>query len=75
VDALEHAGFVTRNRHPTDRRAVLVSLTARGRNLVAGWRTDRDSGVARLFAGTPDADIATFATVLDRVLTALKTMP
>jgi DNA-binding MarR family transcriptional regulator len=75
VDAVEHAGFVARNRHPTDRRAVLVSLTARGRNLVAGWSTDRDSGVVRLFAGTSDADIATFATVLNRVLTGLKTVP
>ncbi|MGH3679193.1 MAG: MarR family winged helix-turn-helix transcriptional regulator [Natronosporangium sp.] len=71
VDALEGAGFVTRTKHPTDRRAVLVSLTTRGEALSAGWGTDRDEGTARLFAGTSSADLATFAKVLDRVLAAL----
>jgi DNA-binding MarR family transcriptional regulator len=73
VDALENAGFVARTRHPTDRRAVLVSLATRGQTLAAGWGVDRDDGTARLFAGTSSADLATFATVLDRVLAALRT--
>jgi DNA-binding MarR family transcriptional regulator len=73
VDALENAGFVARTRHPTDRRAILVSLTTRGETLAAAWRVDRDDGTARLFAGTSSADLATFATVLDRVLAALRT--
>jgi DNA-binding MarR family transcriptional regulator len=73
VDALEIAGFVSRARHPTDRRAVLVSLTKPGETLAAGWGVDRDDGTARLFAGTSSADLATFATVLDRVLAALRT--
>jgi DNA-binding MarR family transcriptional regulator len=73
VDALEDAGFVARTRHPTDRRAVLVSLTTRGETLAAGWRVDHDDGFARLFAGTSRADLATFATILDRLLSALQT--
>ncbi|MEQ4724276.1 MarR family transcriptional regulator [Nonomuraea sp. B19D2] len=73
VDALESAGFVVRAKHPTDRRAVLVSLTTRGQALAAGWGMDRDDGTTRLFAGTSRAELATFATVLDRVLTALRT--
>jgi DNA-binding MarR family transcriptional regulator len=73
VDALEEAGFVARNRHPTDRRAVLVGLTRRGAELAAGWGADRDDGTVRLFAGTSSADLATFAAVLDRVLAALRT--
>jgi DNA-binding MarR family transcriptional regulator len=73
VDALENAGFVARTRHPTDRRAVLVSLTTHGETLAAGWSVDRDDGTARLFAGTSSADLATFATVLERVLAALRT--
>lgn len=73
VDALEDAGFVARRGHPIDRRAVLVSLTPRGEALAAGWRVDRDSGTARLFAGTSESDLATFATVLDHVLAALRT--
>lgn len=73
VDALENADFVARAKHPTDRRAVLVTLTTRGEALAAGWSVDRDDGIARLFAGTSSADLATFATVLDRVLAALRT--
>jgi hypothetical protein len=41
--------------------------------LAAGWSVDRDSGTARLFAGTTRADLAAVATVLDRVLAALRT--
>lgn len=72
VDALEGAGFVARSGHPTDRRAVLVSLSERGRKLAAGWGADRDHGTARLFAGTSEAELATFARVLDRVLARLR---
>jgi DNA-binding MarR family transcriptional regulator len=73
VDALEEAGFVARTRHPTDRRAVLVSLTTRGQAVAGGWGADRDIGTARVFAGTSAAELTTFATVLDRVLAALRT--
>jgi DNA-binding MarR family transcriptional regulator len=72
VDALEDAGFVARTRHPNDRRAVLVSLTERGQKLAAGWGADRDVGTARVFAGTSEAELATFAKVLDRVLAGLR---
>ena len=34
VDALEEAGYLHRGAHPTDRRAVLVSLTALGVQLM-----------------------------------------
>lgn len=34
VDALEEAGYLDRGAHPTDRRAVLVSLTALGVELM-----------------------------------------
>jgi DNA-binding MarR family transcriptional regulator len=33
VDRLEDAGLVTRRAHPEDRRAMLVALTPRGRDL------------------------------------------
>lgn len=75
VDALEDAGFVERGRHPTDRRAILLSLTGRGKRLAARWGADRDVGTTRLLAGTSRADLATFATVLDRVLTGLRDTP
>lgn len=72
VDALEAAGFVARARHPTDRRAVLVSLTKRGRSLAGGWRADREVGTVQLFGETSSSELATFATVLDRVLDGLR---
>ena len=72
VDALEATGFVARGAHPTDRRATLVSLTRQGKTLVARWRRDRDRGLAQLFGDTSRADLATFVTVLDRVLAHLR---
>jgi len=68
VDALEAAGFAARGAHPTDRRATLVRLTDRGTALVADWRRDRDHGATQLLGDTSAADLATFVTVLDRVL-------
>lgn len=72
VDALQAAGFVVRSPHPSDRRAVLVSLTARGSALVSEWRTDRDRGAVHLLGGISAADLATFVTVLDRVLANIR---
>jgi len=72
VDALEGAGFVARTPHPTDRRAVLVSLTDRGTTLVADWRTERDHSAGRLFHDTSATDLTTFVTVLDGVLDSLR---
>lgn len=72
VDALEAAGFVARNAHPTDRRATVVSLTERGTTLVTQWHRDRDHGTARLIGDTSAAELATFVTVLDRVLGNLR---
>lgn len=40
MDALEADGFVARQPHPTDRRASLVVLTARGRRAAAGMHED-----------------------------------
>lgn len=34
IDRLENAGYIERQKHPTDRRATLVALTAAGRTLI-----------------------------------------
>jgi len=72
VDVLESAGYVVRAPHPTDRRARLVTLTARGVELATAWGTDRRREFARVFAGLTDAEIDTFDQVLERALTALR---
>jgi hypothetical protein len=52
VDALEHLGYVQRTGHPTDRRATLATITARG---PAGHPPDvLGAGGAPLGAGRPD---------------------
>jgi len=72
IDALQSAGFVVRNPHPTDRRAVVVSLTDVGTALVAEWGRDRDQGAAQLLSDTSAAELAAFVRILDRVLGNLR---
>jgi len=72
VDALEHAGFVARTPHPSDRRAIVVRLSRRGRSLIAGWDADRGHGTAQLLGGVPADDLAVFSAVLDQILARLR---
>lgn len=37
IDNLEKCGFVERNRDPKDRRAMLISLTTKGRRFIKGF--------------------------------------
>ena len=67
VDALVERGLVQRAPDPADRRRWAVSLTPEGRE-----RTERLLGhtVAereRVFAGLSEAELAAFATALDRI--------
>src|ERR1700737_1809669 len=52
VDRLESCALVTREAHPSDRRARVVRLTARGREqaakVFAGHKTAMDSAASRL---------------------------
>ena len=66
------AGFVDRGRHPTDRRATLLTLADHGRTLVASWRAEREEGAGHLFAGTSAAELNTFVSALDRVMHGLR---
>lgn len=72
VDALESAEFVVRKAHPTDRRAILVTLTGQGESLADLWHIDRDQSSRQLFDDISAADLATFVTVLDHILVQLR---
>lgn len=72
VDALERSGFVERTPHPSDRRAVVVRLSASGQRLIAEWGTDREHGTAQVFDRIPRSDLAVFSAVLDEVLARLR---
>jgi DNA-binding MarR family transcriptional regulator len=56
VDALEAGGLVRRKTHPTDRRAILIELTAQGVETCAGMYDQHIGAVAGLFSDLSDAD-------------------
>lgn len=72
LDGLEAAGLVVRGAHPSDRRAVLVALTARGQEVVAELEADHRHFAGDLFAGTSEADMRRLSKVLGQVLGRLR---
>jgi DNA-binding MarR family transcriptional regulator len=72
VDALEATGFVSREPHPTDRRATLVSLTKHGNAIAAALSADHHSFATQLLGDIPASDLTGFLTTLDRVLVHLR---
>ena len=71
VDALAADGLVTREPHPTDRRATLVTLTSRGETLVAQLERDHKALARALFAPMSRREFDTFADGLAGVIDRL----
>jgi DNA-binding MarR family transcriptional regulator len=71
VGALEEASFVKRNPHPSDGRAILVTLAPRGRRAAAAMQADRDRLASFLFDDLSPGDESALANALDRVLVRL----
>ena len=72
VDALVGAGLVTRESHPTDRRATLVTLTATGKKLTAMLKRDHRTLARALFAQMPPGELDSFERGLAAVITNLR---
>jgi len=72
VDGLVATGFVTREAHPTDRRAFLVTFTAKGAATMAAMDRDHHEFARILFEGMPDERFDGFVTGLDDVLARLR---
>lgn len=72
VDALVATGFVTRETHPTDRRATLVTLTAQGETETDALDRDHEELARTLFAAMPAERFQSFVIGLDDVLAALQ---
>jgi DNA-binding MarR family transcriptional regulator len=68
VDGLVESGHVTREPHPTDRRATLVTLTTRGSAMVADLRTSHADLADRLFGDMAERRLADFTRVLDETI-------
>jgi DNA-binding MarR family transcriptional regulator len=75
LDALQAAGDVLRNPHPTDRRATLVTLTEQGSATAADWQAGYEEAAKRLFDGVPARTLNTFVATLDHVLERLRETP
>ncbi|TDC47403.1 MarR family transcriptional regulator [Jiangella ureilytica] len=72
VDALVATGFVTREPHPTDRRATLVTFTEHGATIAAGLERDQHEFARILFEGMPDDRVTALVEGLDEVLARLR---
>jgi DNA-binding MarR family transcriptional regulator len=68
VDALVETGFVTREPHPTDRRATLVTPTARGRSTGEALVRGRHELAGALFGQMPPELFTAYVEALETVL-------
>lgn len=64
VDGLVASGHVTREPHPDDRRATLVTPTALGARTIDDLVSSHADLAQRLFGDVPPARLGTFADVL-----------
>ena len=65
VDGLVASGHVTREPHPGDRRATLVTPTALGARTIEGLTSSHADLAQRLFGDVPADRLAVFSEVLD----------
>jgi len=70
VDALVSGDYVERSPHPTDRRALLISLTQHGASVLADMERQHVALARSLFRGMPQFDA--FVDGLDHVLGRLR---
>lgn len=69
ADSLESAGLLTRRPDPTDRRAVLLTLTDQGRHTVAAVRDRRRAAAEDAVATLSSADRSELRRLLETLLT------
>ncbi len=72
VDGLVETGYVTREPHPGDRRAVAVTLTAQGRAVAEAFVAGRAELGRRLFAHLPAQRFAHFDRTVAEIVTTLR---
>ena len=70
VDGLVASGHVSREPHPTDRRATLVTPTKAGRAAIRDLVESHEELADQLFGAVPARRLAAFVTTLDETITA-----
>lgn len=68
VDALEESGFVERRPHPTDRRAIHVTLTEAGEESARDWVSRAGHLATDLFSDLDAEELSGFVDNLEHVL-------
>lgn len=71
VDALQKDGMVTRKRHPKDRRATFISLTAKAEKRMTENCSEFKEQVSQLFSDFTPAEQQQLCRLLDRTREAL----
>jgi DNA-binding MarR family transcriptional regulator len=74
ADELEQAGLIRRRRDPADRRLNELTLTRRGRALVAQIKEASDATEKRLLAGLPQKDRSTLEAALSTIVATADTV-
>lgn len=69
VDGLVASGHVTREPHPTDRRATLVTPTAAGLAVIKTNQDSYDDLAQQLFGDLSSQRLAVFSAVLEETIT------
>ncbi|WP_131769612.1 MarR family winged helix-turn-helix transcriptional regulator [Candidatus Protofrankia californiensis] len=64
VDTLEHEGLVRRTRHPRDRRAILITLTSKGEQVVDRVGQEHVERASALFDVLSEQDQADLVRIL-----------
>jgi DNA-binding MarR family transcriptional regulator len=72
IDGLVGTGYVTREPHPTDRRATLVTFTKRGARIAAALQRDQVEFARILFEGMPAKRLSCLVEGLDDVLARMR---
>jgi DNA-binding MarR family transcriptional regulator len=72
VDGLVATGFVTRQPHPTDRRATLVTFTPHGARIIEAMERDQSEFAHILFGGMPDEQFDCLVAGLGEILARLR---
>ena len=68
VDGLVASGHVTREPHPTDRRARVVTPTVLGARTIRALRDSHDDLARQLFGAVPAQRLAAFVTTLEETI-------
>ena len=71
LDKLEEAGLIARGPDPNDRRAILITLTPEGKDLIDGVTAAHLANEASLLEGLSAAEQRELATLLRKLLLSL----